>query len=102
MTSPVNPSHYSRLQTGTDDGPAKEVPWLTSRSRVLLRRKDPLTRALRAEIEASLKQQFDETLHDRERELRANYESRLEEDLQRAQADAAKRRRRGSRRNSPG
>ena len=53
-------------------------------------KKIPLTRALRAEIEASLKQQFDETLQDRERELREKYESRLEEDLQRAQADAAK------------
>ena len=53
-------------------------------------KKIPLTRALRAEIEASLKQQFDETLQDRERELRATYESRLEKDLQRAQADAAK------------
>jgi hypothetical protein len=53
-------------------------------------KKIPLTRALRAEIEASLKQQFDETLQDRERELRATYESRLEEDLQRAQAAAAK------------
>ena len=53
-------------------------------------KKIPLTRALRAEIEASLKQQFDETLQNRERELRAKYESRLEEDLQRAQADAAK------------
>src|SRR4029453_11272947 len=54
------------------------------------RKKIPLTRALRVEIEASLKQQFDETLQDQERELRAKYESRLEEDLQRAQADAAK------------
>ena len=53
-------------------------------------KKIPLTRALRAEIEASLKQQFDETLQGRERELLAKYESRLEEDLQRAQADAAK------------
>ena len=53
-------------------------------------KKIPLTRALRAEIEASLKLQFDETLHNRERELRAKYESRLEGDLQRAQADAAK------------
>ncbi len=53
-------------------------------------KKIPLTRALRAEIEASLKLQFDETLQNRERELRAKYESRLEEDLQRAQADAAK------------
>ena len=54
-------------------------------------KKIPLTRALRAEIEAALKQQFDETLQNRERELRAKYESRLEEDLRRAQADAAKR-----------
>ena len=53
-------------------------------------KKIPLTRAFRAEIEASLKLQFDETLHNRERELRAKYESRLEGDLQRAQADAAK------------
>ena len=53
-------------------------------------KKIPLTRALRAEIEASLKQQFDETLQDRERELRAKYETRLEDDLHRAQADAAK------------
>jgi hypothetical protein len=53
-------------------------------------KKIPLTRALRAEIEASLKQQFDETLQERERELRAKYESRLEEDLVRAQKDAAK------------
>ena len=53
-------------------------------------KKIPLTRALRAEIEASLKQQFDETLQVRERELRAKYESRLEEDLKRAQANAAK------------
>ena len=50
----------------------------------------PLTRALRSEIEASLKQQFDETLQERERALRANYESRLEDDLQRAEAEAAK------------
>ena len=53
-------------------------------------KKIPLTRALRAEIEASLKRQFDETLENRERELRAKYDSRLEGDLQRAQADAAK------------
>ena len=54
-----------------------------------MEKKIPLTRALRAEIEAWLKQQFDETLQDRERELRAKYESRLEADLQRAQAEAA-------------
>ena len=91
MTSSVRRSHYSRLQTGTDDGPAKEVPMADqSISCPSCGKKIPLTRALRAEIEASLKQQFDETLQDRERELRAKYESRLEEDLQRAQADAAK------------
>ena len=91
MTSSVTRSHYSRLQTGTDDGPAKEVPMADqSISCPSCGKKIPLTRALRAEIEASLKQQFDETLQDRERELRAKYESRLEEDLQRAQADAAK------------
>ena len=53
-------------------------------------KKIPLTRTLRAEIEASLKLQFDETLQNRERELRAQYESRLERDLHRAQRDAAK------------
>jgi hypothetical protein len=53
-------------------------------------RKIPLTRALRAEIEESVTQQFDQTLRERERELRAKYEDRLEEDLQRAQKDAAK------------
>ena len=53
-------------------------------------KKIPLTRALRAEIESSLKQQFDETLQGRELELRANYQRRLEEDLQRAQTEAAK------------
>ena len=52
-------------------------------------KKIPLTRALRAEIEASLKQQFDETLEDRERQLRAEYDTRLAADMQRVQADAA-------------
>src|SRR5258705_17052 len=47
-------------------------------------KKIPLTRALRAEIEESVRQRFDETLRERERELRAKYEHRLEEDLQRA------------------
>jgi hypothetical protein len=45
---------------------------------------------LRDEIEASVKEQFDETLQERERELRATYESRLEEDLVRVQKDAAR------------
>jgi hypothetical protein len=91
MTSSVKPSHYSRLQTGTDDGPAKES-FMSDQSISCpsCGKKIPLTRALRAEIEASLKQQFDDTLQDRERELRTKYESRLEEDLRRAQAEAAK------------
>ena len=53
-------------------------------------KKIPLTRALRTEIEASLKQQFDDTLHERECALRAKYEGQLEEDLRRAQKDATK------------
>src|SRR5688572_10585885 len=50
----------------------------------------PLTRALRSEIEASVRQQFDQTLQKRERELRAEYDSRVVEHLKRAQKDAAK------------
>jgi hypothetical protein len=53
-------------------------------------KKIPLTRALRAEVEQSVKQEFDEALHARERELRAAFEQRLEADLQRAQKEAAK------------
>ena len=45
----------------------------------LLREKIPLTRALRTEIETSVKQELD-----------AGYESRLDEALQRAQKDAVK------------
>jgi hypothetical protein len=52
--------------------------------------KIPLTRALRAEIERSVKQEFDETLRARERELRAQFEEHLEGDLQRAQKDAVR------------
>ena len=49
-------------------------------------KKIPLTRALRSEIEASVKQRFDQALtEDRERELRAEYDSRVEESLKRAQ-----------------
>ena len=47
----------------------------------------PLTRALRAEIETSLKAEFGE----RERELRDDYERRLEADRVRVEKDAAKR-----------
>ncbi len=53
-------------------------------------KKIPLTRALRAEIEASVKQQFDETLQAREGELRAQYDTHLEEHLAKVQKDAAK------------
>ena len=42
-------------------------------------KKMPLTRALRAEIEASVKQQFDEQLAERERALRAEYDRDLEQ-----------------------
>ena len=53
-------------------------------------KKIPLTRALRAEIEQSVKQEFEETLRSRERELRAQFEARLEDDLQRALKDAVR------------
>ncbi len=48
-------------------------------------RKIPLTRALRAEIEASLQQRFE----DRERELEQAYRHQRDEDLQRAWKEAA-------------
>jgi hypothetical protein len=50
-------------------------------------RKIPLTRALRAEIETSLKAEFGE----RERELRDEYERKLEADRERVEKDAARR-----------
>jgi len=53
-------------------------------------KKIPLTRALRAEIEQSVKQEFDEALRAREREVRAEFEQRLEGDRKRAQKEAAK------------
>lgn len=49
-------------------------------------KKIPLTRALRADIESSLKREFDETLEARERELRRE----LDDDLRRAEKEAAK------------
>ena len=49
-------------------------------------KKIPLTRALRADIEASLKEEFDE----RERTLREQFETRREQDLERLEKDAAK------------
>ena len=53
-------------------------------------KKIPLTRALRAESRPRSNSGSTKRCKTRERELRATYESRLEEDLQRAQADAAK------------
>ena len=50
-------------------------------------KKIPLTRALRAEIEASLKAEFGE----RERELRDEYERKLDADRDRVEKDAARR-----------
>jgi hypothetical protein len=50
----------------------------------------PLSRALRSEIEASVRQQFEETLQERERELRAECDRRVDEQLKRAEKDAAK------------
>jgi hypothetical protein len=48
-------------------------------------KKIPLTRALRAEIEESMRQQFEETLATRERELREKHERRLQEEVRRAE-----------------
>ena len=50
-------------------------------------KKIPLTRALRAEIETSLKAEFGE----RERELRDEYERKLDADRERVEKEAAKR-----------
>ena len=52
-------------------------------------KKIPLTRALRAEIEASVKQQFDATLQEHERELRAKYDDRLDQELRRLRKEAS-------------
>ena len=64
-------------------------------------KKIPLTRALRAEIEASVKQQFDETLQERERQLRAKYEGLLQEELLHAQKEATKKTEKRWRRSLP-
>lgn len=53
-------------------------------------KKIPLTRAIRAEIEGSLKRQFDQDLAARERQLQASFDERLGADLARAQKDALK------------
>lgn len=52
--------------------------------------KIPLTRALRSEIEASVRLQFEQQLRERESELRAEHERQVQEQLKRAQKEAAK------------
>jgi hypothetical protein len=52
--------------------------------------KIPLSRALRSEIEASVRLQFEDTLRERESELRAEYDGEVREQLKRAQKEAAK------------
>jgi hypothetical protein len=52
-------------------------------------KKIPLTRALRADIETSLRREFDETLLERERLLRRDHDRQLEEVRQKAEQDAA-------------
>ena len=52
--------------------------------------KIPLTRALRAEIEASVRLQFEQKLQERESELRAEYDGQAQQQLKRAHKDAAK------------
>ena len=54
-------------------------------------KKIPLTRALQAEIEESLRSDFDQALAKRERELRVSYEARVAEEVESAQRDAAAR-----------
>jgi hypothetical protein len=53
-------------------------------------KKIPLTRALRAEIESSVKEEYEETLEKRERELRSQFAEQLKEDLERVQGEAAR------------
>jgi len=52
-------------------------------------KKIPLTRALRAEIEASLRREFDDALAECDRTLRCDYDRRLGEIRQQAEQDAA-------------
>ena len=49
----------------------------------------PLTRALRADIEASLRREFDDMLAERERAISRDYDRRLDEIRQQAEQDAA-------------
>jgi hypothetical protein len=53
-------------------------------------KKIPLTRALRAEIEASVRQQFELALEERERELTTAFERRLRDTVREAEGEAAK------------
>jgi hypothetical protein len=53
-------------------------------------KKIPLTRALRAEIEESMRQQFEEALAARERELSDRHKQRVEEEVRRAEREALK------------
>jgi hypothetical protein len=52
--------------------------------------KIPLTRALRSEIEASVRLQFEQKLQERESELRAEFDGQVQEQLKRAHKDAAR------------
>jgi hypothetical protein len=52
--------------------------------------KIPLTRALRSEIEASVRLHFEDKLRERESELRAEFDGQVQEQLKRAQRDAGK------------
>ena len=52
--------------------------------------KIPLTRALRSEIEASVRLHFEQRLQERESELRAEYDGQVQDELRRAHKEAAK------------
>ena len=52
-------------------------------------KKIPLSRALRAEIESSVREQYERTLEKRERELRSEFDRQLARDLGRVQKEAA-------------
>ena len=64
-------------------------------------KKIPLTRALRAEIESSVREQYEEALEKRERELQSAFAEQLKADLERAATEAAGRQRRKPARNLP-
>jgi hypothetical protein len=51
-------------------------------------KKIPLSRALRAEIESSVKEQYDDALRKREGELRSQFAEQMREDIGRVQQDA--------------